>query len=166
MSDINTPFIKVGPSKNDSKPTAERINDEIKKKDAFEIKQLQLTEGKISSLKETFIPYPSVYSKEHYPGRTIFVPPYPQAGILPPPSQNAGWYTGYVCNERGFSRPVTPNLRGMQKNMIISDVSEIASRQYPPSGRPGNSTDEIEQYNMYINGTNKNPGPYRLKTSD
>jgi hypothetical protein len=166
MSQINTPFIKVGPSKDDSKPTADKINEEIKKKNDFDIQQLKLTEGQISSMKEQFIPFPSIYSKEHHPGRTIFIPPYPKAGVLPPSSKNAGLYTGYVCDMPGFTRPVTPNMRGMQHNMKISDVSDIASRQYPPLYRPGNSTDEISEYNMFINGTVKNPGPYRLKTRD
>lgn len=160
MSQIDKPFIQVGPSKNDSKPTAERINEELKKKDDFYNKQLQLTEGKISKINETFIPFPSIYSKEHHPGRTIFVPSNPLPGVIPPPSQNAGWYTGYICTNNNFSVPVTPNLKGMQDNMKIDSISELASRQYPPSYRPGNSTDEIDDYNMYLIGGK------RLKTSD
>jgi hypothetical protein len=55
----------------------------------------------------------------------------------------------------------------MQQNMFYaSEMSQLASKQFPPSLREGNSTDTIKDYNMYLTGTPNNPGPYRLKVSD
>jgi hypothetical protein len=152
-----------------NKTPADSINDQITKKANNEIKLLKLTEGKITSLStpETFIPYPNINSSNYPPGRTIFIPKNPIPGIIPPPSYNSGWCTGYPCNGPHCGPSVQPTMSGMQYNMkSASFMAQYASKQFPPALRNGNSTDTITNYNMYINGTNTNPGPFNLKVSD
>jgi len=166
MSNINKAFYTPPLNPNGNKSAIDNVNENIKKTSDMELKQLKLTEGKISSLKEGFIPYPRISNNNYNPGKTIFIPKDVYPGIVPPPSYNLGWGTGLPCNGLHCGKPVQPTMSGMQKNMIISPLTEEASKQFPPGLREGNSTDSIDNYNMYIRGTNRNPGPYNLKVSD
>lgn len=164
---ITTPFVKVDTQRDDNIPPAERVNTVINNKNKMALRQLQLTEGKISSLKdekvETFIPYPSVIPS--HAGRTIFIPKTVTAGVVPPASYNKGWGTGPVCQGPHCGTSVTPTMDGMSRGMAVSEVSEMASRQFPIGRMSGNSTDSIQNYKMYT-GTATNSGPYRIKVSD
>jgi len=166
MSNINKAFYTPPPNPNGNKSAIDSVNDNIKKTNDRELKQLKLTEGKISSMKEDFIPYPQVSIKNYHPGKTIFIPKEVYPGIVPPPSYNLGWGTGLPCNGLHCGKPIQPTMNGMQKNMIFSPLTEKASKQFPITSRIGNNTDTIDNYNMYIRGTDKNPGPYNLKVSD
>jgi hypothetical protein len=161
-----TAFIKPDLVPTSNKPPADNVNEEINKNNKEAINRLNLTEGKTSKL-EGFIPYPNINSSKYPPGRTIFIPQNVQPGVVPPSSYNKGWGTGMPCNGPHCGPSVTPTMDGMAKNMFYaSTMSQYASRQFPPSIRDGNSTDSVTNYNMYIQGTSKNPGPYRLKVSD
>jgi hypothetical protein len=164
---INTPFVKVDTQKDDNIPPAERVNTVINNKNKLALLQLQLTEGRISSLNnekiETFVPYPSVIPS--HSGRTIFIPKTVTQGVVPPASYNKGWGTGPMCSGPHCGTSLTPTMEGMRKGMNVSDVSELASRQFPIGRMVGNSTDSVENYRMYT-GTTTNSGPYRIKVSD
>jgi hypothetical protein len=161
-----SPFITPDLVPSSNKSPAENVNEEIQKNNQETIQRLKLTEGKIQTL-EGFIPYPNINSNNYPSGRTIFIPKNVIPGVVPPSSYNKGWGTGMPCNGPHCGPSPVPTMSGMQQNMFYaSEMSQLASKQFPPSLREGNSTDTIKDYNMYLTGTPNNPGPYRLKVSD
>ena len=165
----NTAFIKPDMVPTSNKSPAENVNEAIQKSNQEAIQQLKLTEGKITTLSSTegFTPYPTIHSSRYPSGRTIFIPKNVIPGVVPSASYNKGWGTGLPCAGPHCGPSPIPTMTGMQNNMFnASEMSQLASKQFPPSLREGNSTDTVSNYNMYLNGTSNNPGPYRLKVSD
>ena len=154
-----------------SMPSEMNATEQIAKKTNEMLQQLRLTEGLAKAnddKKETFVPFPEVDPANYNFGRTIFIPKHPiESGHIPPQSYNAGWGTGLPCSGSHCATPFTPSMMGVQDALrSIEGIPPQAINQFPVSYRPGNSTDFIESYKMYTTGTQTNPGPYRIKTSD
>ena len=166
-----SPFYKPQLQAGTSTPAEMNATEQIAKKTAEMLEQLRLTEGLAKAneeKKETFVPFPEVEAANYHMGRTIFIPKIPlESGVIPPHSYNQGWGTGPKCSGPHCGAPVTPSMMGIQDALrTIDGIPPEAIRQFPVAYRPGNSTDAISDYQMYITGTSVNHGPFRIKTSD
>ena len=155
--------------KTSSDSPSDKVNKQILSSEKKNNAIINLTQGKISSIKleefqnreKNLIKYYNMSNKTN--GRTLNVPKSMPAGRIPDNSYNGAVTIGAPCEGAHCAIPVPPTVSYMTNvNLRSANPPPGALQQFASTHRLGNNSDLNVGIGKYVNGTSQNPGPFNI----